>query len=292
MRRAVDAVMAEFGRIDVLVTSATNIDFSPDGTYLNEFVATSWEALERHIQVNITSSMLLLRLVLPVMYAQGSGIVMSVTQASAWLEFPDLPMPGQGICGMAIPVTRGVTDGSHQTRARGRTARVTILTFDPGMTISNASERYADTLKRGIRPRPRTRCSCLRAPRPTSRRVAIRPCTTARGSVRSISCASAVAHRSEIFPDWREGVQEVTSIPPLVAADSPPIRSDHAVRSMALEIIEGKPSSSHQTLRCAGRAGRGHERSRRRSEWGNARCWRTEPITGSSTVTRSPRAAR
>ena len=87
VRRAVEDVMTEFGRIDVLVTSATNIDFSPDGTYLNEFVATSWPALERHIQVNITSSMLLLHLVLPIMYAQCSGIVMSLTQAAQWLEF-------------------------------------------------------------------------------------------------------------------------------------------------------------------------------------------------------------
>jgi NAD(P)-dependent dehydrogenase (short-subunit alcohol dehydrogenase family) len=219
VRRAVDAVVAEFGRIDVLVTSATNIDFSPDGTYLNEFVATSWEALERHIQVNITSSMLLLRLVLPVMYAQGSGIVMSVTQASAWLEFPDLPMPGQGICGMAIPVTRGVTDRLAPALQREVAPHgVTILTFDPGMTISNASERYVDTLKAGYTPE--TAHSVLVSARAATYIATCRDPSVYNGAW--VSALDLVRERellteAEIFPDWREGVQEVTSIPPLVA---------------------------------------------------------------------------
>ena len=217
VRRAVDAVMSEFGRIDVLVTSATNIDFSPDGTYLNEFVATSWDALERHIQVNITSSMLLLRLVLPIMYAQSSGIVMSVTQASAWLDMAELPMPGQGICGMAIPVTRGVTDRLAPALKREVAPHgVTVLTFDPGMTISNASERYADTLKAGYMPEMAH--SVL-----VSARAASYIATCHNPSVYNGAWVTALdlvrdhglLTEAEIFPDWRLGVQEVTSIPPL-----------------------------------------------------------------------------
>ena len=217
------ADVREFGRIDVLVTSATNIDFSPEGTYLNEFVSTSWEALERHIQVNITSSMLLLRLVLPVMYAQGSGIVMSVTQASAWLDFPELPMPGQGICGMAIPVTRGVTDRLAPALKREVAPHgVTVLTFDPGMTISNASERYADTLKAGYLPE--IAHSVL-----VSARAATYIATCRNPSVYNGAFVSALdlvrdhglLTEAEILPDWRLGVQDVTSIPPLFAVDSP-----------------------------------------------------------------------
>ena len=45
VRRAVAAVMAEFGRIDVLVTSATNIDFSPDGTVIWSLPSTPPHAL-------------------------------------------------------------------------------------------------------------------------------------------------------------------------------------------------------------------------------------------------------
>lgn len=219
VRRAVAAVMAEFGRIDVMVTSATNIDFSPNGTYLNEFVATGWEALERHIQVNITSSMLLLHLVLPIMYEQGSGIVMSVTQASAWLEFPELPMPGQGICGMAIPVTRGVTDRLAPALKREVAPHgVTVLTFDPGMTISNASERYTDTLKAGYLPE--IAHSVL-----VPARAATYIATSSNPSVYNGTFVSALdlvrehglLTEAEILPDWRLGVQEVTSVPPLVA---------------------------------------------------------------------------
>ena len=218
VRRAVAGVMSEFGRIDVLVTSATNIDFSPEGTYLNEFVATSWEALERHIQVNITSSMLLLHLVLPIMYAQGNGIVMSVTQASAWLDFPELPMPGQGICGMAIPVTRGVTDRLAPALKREVAPHgVTMLTFDPGMTISNASERYADTLKAGYMPE--IAHSVL-----VPARAATYIATSADPSVYNGELVSALdlvrehglLTEAEILPDWRLGVQEVTSIAPLL----------------------------------------------------------------------------
>jgi hypothetical protein len=127
VRRAVTAVMSEFGRIDVVVTSATNIDFAPDGTYLNEFVATSWEALERHIKVNITSSMLLLHLVLPIMYEQGSGIVMSVTQASAWLDFPELPMPGQGLWHGDPRHAWGHRPSGTGAQTRGRAARCDVV---------------------------------------------------------------------------------------------------------------------------------------------------------------------
>ncbi|HUP73155.1 MAG TPA: SDR family NAD(P)-dependent oxidoreductase [Acidimicrobiales bacterium] len=219
VRRAVASVMDEFGRIDVLVTSATNIDFSPDGTYLNEFVATSWEALERHIQVNITSSMLLLHLVLPVMYAQHSGIVMSVTQASAWLDFPDLPMPGQGICGMAIPVTRGVTDRlAPALRREVAPHGVTVLTFDPGMTISNAPERYRDTLKAGYLPEM---AHSVVVPARAATYIATCPDPSVYNGAFVSALDLVRDHKllteAEILPDWRLGVQEVTSVAPLSA---------------------------------------------------------------------------
>jgi NAD(P)-dependent dehydrogenase (short-subunit alcohol dehydrogenase family) len=217
VRRAVDTVMHEFGRIDVLVTSATNIDFSPDGTYLNEFVNTSWEALARHIQINITSSLLLLRLVLPIMLEQRSGIVMSVTQAAAWLDLPDLPMPGKGICGMAIPVTRGVTDRLAPALKREVAPHgVTLLTFDPGMTISNSSERYGDTRQAGYMPeiahsvlvsaRAATYIATCRNPQ-----VFNGKCVDALDLVRT----HGLLTEEEIFPDWQLGVQDVTAIPRL-----------------------------------------------------------------------------
>src|SRR5579862_9398124 len=44
VRSGFSRALDELGQIDVLVTSATNIDFRPGGTYLNLFVDTDWEA--------------------------------------------------------------------------------------------------------------------------------------------------------------------------------------------------------------------------------------------------------
>ena len=153
IRDGIDRVLSEFGRIDVLVTSATYIDFSPDGTFLAEFINTRWESIQNHIDINVTSTFLLLRLILPVMVAQGSGIVMNITQASAWLGADGVPLPGQGMCGMAIPVTRGVTDRIAPALKREVGPHgVTVLTLDPGMTLSIVEERFADTMRAGYLP--------------------------------------------------------------------------------------------------------------------------------------------
>jgi NAD(P)-dependent dehydrogenase (short-subunit alcohol dehydrogenase family) len=217
VRAGVAATLEEFGRIDVLVTSATHIDFAPDGVYLNQFVDTSWESLERHIQINVVSTMLLLHLVLPVMYEQGRGIVMNVTQNSSWISLPDLPLPGQGICGMAIPVTRGVTDRIAPALEREVAPHgVSVLTFDPGMTLSNAEERFEDTMKAGYVPeiahsvavpaRAATYVATCHNPSIFNGEFVI-----ALDLVRSFGLLT----EEEIFPDWKQGVQDVTTLPPL-----------------------------------------------------------------------------
>ena len=45
VRAAVARTLDEMGRVDVLVTNATHIDFSEGGNYLSSFVDTRWEAL-------------------------------------------------------------------------------------------------------------------------------------------------------------------------------------------------------------------------------------------------------
>jgi enoyl-[acyl-carrier protein] reductase III len=217
VRAGVAAALDEFGRIDVLVTSATHIDFAPDGVYLNEFTNTSWESLERHIQINIVSTMLLLRLVLPVMYEQGQGIVMNVTQNASWISMPGLPLPGQGICGMAIPVTRGVTDRIAPALAREVAPHgVTVLTFDPGMTLSNDEERFADTMKAGYLPEI---AHSVAVPARAATYIATCPnpavfngeFVIALDLVRSFGLLT----EEQINPDWKLGIQDVTTLPPL-----------------------------------------------------------------------------
>jgi enoyl-[acyl-carrier protein] reductase III len=218
VRDGVAAALGHFGRIDVVVTSATNIDFAPDGTYLRQFVDTSWEALKRHVDVNIISTLLLLRLILPVMYEQGTGIVMNITQNASWLSMPDLPMPGEGICGMAIPVTRGVTDRLAPALKREVAPHgVTILTFDPGMTLSNAAERYEDTMKAGYLPEGAH--SVLVPARAASYIATCHNPAAFNGEfvvAQDLVRTFGLLREEEMFPDWRLGVQDVDSIAPLV----------------------------------------------------------------------------
>jgi NAD(P)-dependent dehydrogenase (short-subunit alcohol dehydrogenase family) len=219
VRVGVEAALDHFGRLDVLVTNATNIDFSADGTYLNTFVDTSWEALKRHVDVNIVSTLLLLRLLLPVMYEQRQGIVMNVTQNSNWLSMPELPMPGEGICGMAIPVTRGVTDRLAPALKREVAPHgVTILTLDPGMTVSNAAERYEDTMKAGYQP---AGAHSILVPARAATYIATSHHPGAFNgefvSAQELVRTFGLLREEEIFPDWNLGVQDVDSIPPLTA---------------------------------------------------------------------------
>jgi NAD(P)-dependent dehydrogenase (short-subunit alcohol dehydrogenase family) len=217
IRAAVDATLAEFGRIDVLITSATNIDFSEGGTYLSKFVDTRWEALEDHVTINITSTLLLMRLVLPVMVQQGSGIIMNVTQNCEWINEPVLPMPGEGMCGFAIPVTRGVTDRIAPAIKREVAPHgVTVLTFDPGLTLSISDLRYQDTGKAGFIPS-----------------MAHSVCVPARAATYLATCPNPAAFNGEfviaadlvrkfglltedeIMPDTSVGVADIEKLGPL-----------------------------------------------------------------------------
>jgi NAD(P)-dependent dehydrogenase (short-subunit alcohol dehydrogenase family) len=218
IRQGFAQALEAFGRIDLLVTSATNIDFSPAGTYLNCFVDTDWEAIERHARVNVLSALLLNHLALRHMVSRNAGIVMNVTQNAGWLTAPDLPLPGEGICGMAIPVTRGVTDRIAPALKREVGPHgVTILTFDPGMTLSNEESRFADTERAGYRPD-----------------LAHSVLVPARAAAHIATCHNPAAFNgefvvaldlvrkfgllteAEIFPDWRLGVQDVEAMPPIL----------------------------------------------------------------------------
>jgi NAD(P)-dependent dehydrogenase (short-subunit alcohol dehydrogenase family) len=218
IRSGFSRALEELGQIDVLVTSATNIDFSPSGTYLNLFVDTDWEALERHARVNVLSSLLLNHLAIKHMVERKSGIVMNVTQDVSWLPHDQLPLPGQGMCGMAIPVTRGVTDRIAPALKREVGPHgVTVIAFDPGMTLSNDESRFGDTRKAGYRPemahsvmvpaRAATYIARCRNPAVFNGEFVV-----ALDLVRKFGLLT----ESDIFPDWKLGVQDVDTIPRLM----------------------------------------------------------------------------
>jgi NAD(P)-dependent dehydrogenase (short-subunit alcohol dehydrogenase family) len=220
IRAGIDAAMDEFGRIDVLITNGAYVDFAPDGTFLSAFVNTSWDSIERHIETNIVSTMLLHRLVLPIMFKQRSGVVINVTQNWSWITMPDLPMPGEGICGMAIPVTRGVTDRMAPCLKREVAPYgVAVLTFDPGLTLSSAKERWENAELAGFTPGA-THSVAVPA-RAASYIATCRDPSVFNGefvSALDLVQSFGLLSEADIHPDWEQGPQDVTSIPPIMAS--------------------------------------------------------------------------
>jgi SDR family mycofactocin-dependent oxidoreductase len=77
VKKAVDATLEEFGRIDVVVANAAVFDLP--GTPLWEIDKENWDAL---IAVNLTGTWLTLKHVAPHMVAQGSGSIILVSSAA------------------------------------------------------------------------------------------------------------------------------------------------------------------------------------------------------------------
>lgn len=82
--RAIDQVLAEFGRIDVLVNNA-GITGSPAAARCHE---TPVEEFDQVIAVNVRGPFLCARAVLPVMLRQGSGHVITIASVAGLVAFP------------------------------------------------------------------------------------------------------------------------------------------------------------------------------------------------------------
>ncbi|WP_277555253.1 SDR family NAD(P)-dependent oxidoreductase [Halobaculum limi] len=81
--RAVDAVIDEWGHIDVLVNNAAVFEFGP-------FEETSLEQIRREFEVNYFGYVRLIRAVLPHMTARGGGIVHNVSSGAGVTGHPSL----------------------------------------------------------------------------------------------------------------------------------------------------------------------------------------------------------
>ncbi len=78
---AVLAARAEFGRVDILVNNAG--DYGPVKP-IEEIAPAEWD---RVIAVHLRAAFLLTRLVLPEMYARGSGVILNISSLSAKSAF-------------------------------------------------------------------------------------------------------------------------------------------------------------------------------------------------------------
>lgn len=83
VRRAVDAVVEEWGRIDILVNNAAVFE-------LGRFDEVSLDTTEREFDVNLFGYLRTIRAVLPHMRAQGGGIVHNVSSGVGQVGHPSL----------------------------------------------------------------------------------------------------------------------------------------------------------------------------------------------------------
>ena len=84
VERAMNTVIAEFGRIDVLVNNA-GISGSPQATTCHQTPVAEWD---RVFAVNVRGPFLCTRAALPVMIRQGTGHVITVASVAGMVAFP------------------------------------------------------------------------------------------------------------------------------------------------------------------------------------------------------------
>jgi NAD(P)-dependent dehydrogenase (short-subunit alcohol dehydrogenase family) len=97
---AIDAALARFGRIDVLVNNGRYV--GPG--HMDPFEATPLELFEQMFVCNVYAPLELIRLCLPAWKRQGGGIVINITSSAGQQETP-API-GQGGWGLGYSLTK------------------------------------------------------------------------------------------------------------------------------------------------------------------------------------------
>jgi NAD(P)-dependent dehydrogenase (short-subunit alcohol dehydrogenase family) len=101
LTNAVEQVLDEWGRIDVLVNNAVH---TGPGSMLR-FDDTTIEMIETKLTANVVSQLILIKAVLPHMIQRGNGTVINVTSAVAYQD-PTAP-PGEGGWGSGYAMSKG-----------------------------------------------------------------------------------------------------------------------------------------------------------------------------------------
>ena len=91
MDAAVDAALAAFGRIDVLVNNA----IYQGAGLMDDFLTGDLDGMERCFQGNVMAQVYVTRRVLPHMLERGGGIVVNMTSAAGMID-PPLPLAKGG----------------------------------------------------------------------------------------------------------------------------------------------------------------------------------------------------
>jgi NAD(P)-dependent dehydrogenase (short-subunit alcohol dehydrogenase family) len=133
--RAVDAALARFGRIDVLVNNGRYI--GPG--HMDPFEDTPIELIEQMMLCNVIAPLHLVKLCLPAMKAQGGGIVINITSSAGER---DIPAPiGQGGWGLGYSLSKAAFNRMVSGLAKElRQHNVAVIGLMPGFV---GTERMA-----------------------------------------------------------------------------------------------------------------------------------------------------
>jgi NAD(P)-dependent dehydrogenase (short-subunit alcohol dehydrogenase family) len=136
--RAVDAAVAHFGRIDVLVNNGRYV--GPG--HMDPFEDTPVELIERMLLCNVIAPLELVKLCLPIMKRQGGGIVINVTSSAGERETP-API-GQGGWGLGYSLSKAAFNRMVPGLAKElRAHNVAVIGLMPGYV---GTERMAAEL--------------------------------------------------------------------------------------------------------------------------------------------------
>ncbi len=135
---AVDAAVARFGRIDVLVNNGRYV--GPG--HMDPFEDTPLELIEQMFRCNVFAPLRLIQLCLPLWKRQGSGIVINVTSSAGHTETA-API-GQGGWGLGYSITKAAFGRMIPGLAKElRPYNVAVIGLMPGFV---ATERMAAEL--------------------------------------------------------------------------------------------------------------------------------------------------
>jgi NAD(P)-dependent dehydrogenase (short-subunit alcohol dehydrogenase family) len=136
---AIDAAMQHFGRIDVLVNNGRYI--GPG--HMDPFEDTPVELIEQMLLCNTVAPLHLIKFCLPIMKAQGGGIVINVTSSAGDREI-DAPI-GKGGWGLGYSVSKAAFNRMVPGLAKElRRHNIAVIGLMPGFV---GTERMAIELK-------------------------------------------------------------------------------------------------------------------------------------------------
>jgi NAD(P)-dependent dehydrogenase (short-subunit alcohol dehydrogenase family) len=98
---AADAVLAEWGPVDVLVNNGRYV--GPG--HMDYFEATPLELLDLHLEANVMAPLALTKRLLPGMLDRGSGTIVNITSGAAYHDPP--AAAGEGGWGLGYAISKG-----------------------------------------------------------------------------------------------------------------------------------------------------------------------------------------